>query len=453
MKKLRSTVLILFLLSSISPGSFAQTEQGTAIQPHWTLEKCIEYARQHNIQVNNLQLSEQSAEQSVLAIKGERTPSLLASVSNNFNNANNNARGNGVLVNQLTSTGTYSLNSSVILWNNNSVNNSIRRQDLLLQSAGLSVQEARNNITLAITAAYLNVLLSEENEKYISELVHNTDSIVLQTKQLYEAGRIAKISLLQLQAQLASDKYLLAQAQNTIRLNILSLKQLLQLPTQTPFELAPVPDVNAVGMLPPLLEAQQTALQNFPEIKIGKLAVSISTLDIALAKAAFTPTLRATGALGSGYSDVLSNAVNPKPSYFRQTGDNFNQSLGISLSIPVFTQRQNKTNLEKAKIAYSQANLSLQNSSLLLTQSVEQAYLNTVNARQALNAAGQQLTAATESYRIVNAELTLGAVNAYDLLQQRNQYVQAVQAYTQAKYTAVLQQKIYQFYMGDPISL
>lgn len=270
---------------------------------------------------------------------------------------------------------------------------------------------------------------------------------------MYEAGRIAKISLLQLQAQLASDKYLLVQAQNTIRLNTLALKQLLQLPTQTPFELAPVADVKTSGLLPSLQEAQQTALQNFPEIQIGKLAVSISTLDIALAKAAFTPTLKATGALGSGYSDVLVNAVAPKAGYLKQTGNNFYQSLGLTLAIPVFTQKQNKTNLEKARIAYSQAGLNLQNSSLQLTQSVEQAYLNALNARQALNAAGQQLTAAAESYRIVNAELTLGAVNAYDLLQQRNQYVQAVQSYTQAKYSAVLQQKIYQFYMGDPISL
>ncbi|MCX6318109.1 MAG: TolC family protein [Bacteroidetes bacterium] len=453
MKKLS---LIFFILSSTllyTVRCVAQSGAAALLPESWSLAQCIEYARQHNIQVNSLQYAQQSAEQNVIAAKGEKIPLLSASVANNLNNANNNVRGNGNLVNQLTSSGAYAVNSSVVLWNDNSVNNTIRRQDLSFQSAGLSVQQAQNNVTLAITQAYLNVLLAKENEKYVSELVHNTDSAVLQSKQLFEAGKVAKISLLQIQAQLASDKYLLVQAQNTIRLNTLTLKQLLQLSTETPFEIAQVPAVNAAAAIAPVAEAQQLALQNFPEIKIGKLAMDISTLDIAIAKAAFKPTIKATGALGSGYSDVLLNSVNPKTSYFRQTGNNFYQSMGVSVAIPIFAQRQNKTNLEKARIAYKQSGLKLQSNQLVLTQAVEQAYLNAVNARQAYDAASQQLTAATESYRIVYAELKLGALNVYDLLQQRNQYVQAVQAFTQAKYTAVLQQKVYQFYMGTPITL
>jgi outer membrane protein len=419
----------------------------------WSIQDCFKYATAHNIQISTLRLNEQLYQQDLYAAKGVKIPSLSGSVSNTFNNANNNASGNGSLVNQLTSSGSYSLNSSFVLWNNHYINNNILQQNLLAQSAGLSIQQSLNNITLLITADYLYILLAKETLKYITDLVNTSEARVKQGQQLYDAGSIAKKDLLQLQAQLASDKYLLVQTQNTIRQNILSLKQTLQLPADTLFDIATPAAAEPAAAMPALHSVQQTALQNFPEIKIGKLSVDIASLDIAKAKAGFKPVLSANGALGTGYSDVITNSINPKTGYFTQTGNNFYQRIGVTLSIPIFSNRYNTTNLEKANINYQQADLNFQNDQLLLSQAVEQAYLNAVNTQQAYDAANQQLLAAAESYRIVNEQSKIGAINTYDLLQQRNQYIQAVQAFTQAKYTAVLQQKIYEFYMGYPVTL
>lgn len=419
----------------------------------WSIQDCFQYATAHNIQISTLRLNEQSAEQDLSAAKGSKIPSLFASVTNTFNNANNNAAGNGTLVNQLVNIGTYSVNSSIVLWNDHYINNNIQQQNLLTQSAGLSVLQTQNNLTLSITQAYLNVLLVKENEKYISDLVNTTTSSVKQGQMLYDAGSIAKTGLLQLQSQLASDKYLLVQTQNSIRQNILSLKQLLQLPSDISFDIVTPASVETIPVIPALDEAEKTALQNFPEIKNGKLGVDIAALSISMSKAAFKPVLKANGTFGSGYNDIITNNVSPKTGYFTQTGNNFYQNLGVTLSIPIFSQRINKTNLEKSRIAYKQANLNFENNQLILSQEVEQAYLSTVNAQQAYDAADQQLISATESYRIGNEELKLGAINTYDLFQLRNQYVQAVQAFIQSKYTAVLQQKIYEFYMGNPVTL
>ena len=160
------------------------------------------------------------------------------------------------------------------------------------------------------------------------------------------------------------------------------------------------------------------------------------------------------GALGSGYSDVSTNAVPIlliRRRLFTQTEYFLSKSRLTWLFL--FLYRINKTNLAKANIAYRQADLNLQNNQLVLSQSVEQAYLGAVNAQQSYNAANQQLLAASESYRIANKQLKLGAINTYDLLVQQNQYIQAVQAFTQAKYSAVLQQKIYEFYLGNPVTL
>jgi outer membrane protein len=419
----------------------------------WSIEDCFKYAADHNIQVNSLRLDEQYSEQDLEAAKGVKIPGLSASVNKTFENSNTNTARDGNSLKQLTSNGNYTLNSSIVLWNNNYTNNNIRQRDLLTQSAGLSVQQSLNNITLSITQAYLDILLAKENLKYITDLVNSSEARVKQGQQFYEAGSIAKKELLQLQAQLASDKYLLVQTQNAIRQNVLALKQILQLPTDIIFDIVTPPSVEVAEEMPSLYDVQQAALLNFPEIKIGKLGVNIAELDIVKARAGFKPALTATGSLGTGYNDVITNSISPKTGYFTQVGHNFYQRLGVTLSIPIFSNRINKTNLEKANIQYKQAYLNLKNNQLVLSQTVERAYLNAVNAKQAYEAANQQLLAATESYRIANEQSKLGAINAYDLLQQRNQYVQAVQQFTQAKYSAVLQQKVYEFYIGKPVSL
>ena len=419
----------------------------------WNIQQCFAYATEHNIQISTLRLSELYAQQDLSLAGGARLPGVYASIANNFTNANNNAAGNGSLVNQLNSVATYSVNASIVLWNGGYINNNIRQNRLLVQSAGLSVNQSTNNIILSVSQGYLNILLAKENLKYIADLVATSDSLVKQGQLFYDAGSVARINLLQLQAQFASDKYLLVQTQNTLRQSLLLLKQLLQLPTDSLFDIVTPDSVQVAETLPSLFSVQQNAVQNFPEIKIGKLGIDIASLDIAKAKAGFKPVLSANAGMGSGYSNVLTNAVLPKTGYFTQSANNFYQILGLSLSVPIFSNRIHATGLEKANIGYRQANLNLQNNQLVLSQAVEQAYLNTANALQAYAAANGQLVAATESFRIISEEFKIGGTNAFEVLQLRNQYVQAVQAYTQAKYMAVLQSKIYEFYMGNPVTL
>ncbi|MDI9363891.1 MAG: TolC family protein [Flavobacterium sp.] len=231
------------------------------------------------------------------------------------------------------------------------------------------------------------------------------------------------------------------------------LKQVLQLPSEAAFDIVTPNTIVVNNQLPLLTDVQALAKQTFPEIKMGQLGIDIAAFDIAKAKAGFKPVLSASASIGTGYSNVLTNNTYSKTGYFTQTGNNFYQRIGATLAIPIFSNHINQTNLAKANIGYKQANLYLQNYQLVLSQAIEQAYLNASNAQQAYVAANEQLVAVTETYRITNNQFALGGVNAFDVLLQRNLYIQAVQAFTQAKYTAVLQQKIYQFYMGNPVVL
>jgi len=450
---MKKYVCLLFLLPGIIYSLKLNAQTIGDSSGKWSLQDCFQYAATHNIQLNVLRLTEQSYQQDLIQSKALKVPSLSGTVGNTFNNANNINSNTGGLVNQLTSSLAYSVNSSIVLWNDHYISNTIRENELLTHAAKLSVDEAQNNITLSLTQAFLNILLDKENLKYYQDLVTTSDARVKQGQQFFDAGSIAKKDLLQLQAQLASDKYLMIQTQNAISQDILSLKQILQLGTDVFFDVQLPADISVNRNLSNLKDAQQYALNNFPEIKIGTLNIDIASIDIAKAKAGFKPVLKANAALGSGYFDVLTNAYSPKAGYFMQTGNNFYQLAGVTLAIPIFSNRVNEVNLAKANIAYKENVLNQENNQLILSQQVERAYLNSVNALHSYDAANEQLQAAAESYRIVNEQLKIGAISSVDMLVVRNQYVQAVQAFTQAKYTAILQQKIYQFYTGNSITL
>lgn len=418
----------------------------------WTLAECFSYATAHNIQVNFQRLNVLTIEQNLIAANSQKIPSLSATLTNTFNNGNGSSSAANTS-NQLSSSGVYTLNSSVVLWNSHYIRNTIDQLQLLHTSSKLTEQQYLNSLYIEIAAVYLDILLARENQRYIDDLAATSAERTKQGQQYLDAGRIARKDLLQLQAQAAGDQYQRVQNENLIQTDILVLKQLLQLPTDSSFDIAAPGPISLPQQLAPLNDAISEALQRFPDLQIGRLGVAVANLDIARAKAGFKPVLSASGAIGTGYTDVITNMSGSKTGYFSQVGNNLYQRAGLTLSIPIFSNRINETNLEKSMIALRQAELTLQNTALLLTQSVEKAYLNTINARQSFAAAEIQLNASRESYRIANEQFRLGDINTYDLYLQRTQYMQAVQAYTAGKYSAIMQQKIYEFYMGRQITL
>lgn len=440
-------VLCLLLARLQAQDTTAYTAKpGSMAAVQWTLQECIDYAKQHNIQINNLRLTAQSTELDLLQSKASRQPDLNADLSHSFTNSKNVDPVIGGFQTQSSFTGNYSIGSGIVLYNGNYINNDIKQKGLLVQNANLNIVQTENDITLQITQAFLNILLVKENIVYLQDLVNTSSAQVKQQQQLFDAGSIARKDLVSFQAQTATDQYNLVLAQNTLRQNNLTLKQLLQLPVDTVFE-ANVPDsLTAQKMYPALDEAVNTALQNRPEIKNGQVLIDIAELDLEKAKAGLRPTLSASGALSTGYS-------NQSGAYFRQLDNNFFQQVGLTLSIPIFNKRVTKTAIGKSKIGITQTQNNLQYSKTILSQAVEQAYINVKNAESQYDASVVTLASAQESYRITNEQLKLGAVNPVDLLVEKNLYIQALQSYIQAKYNTVLYIKIYEFYMGIPVTL
>ncbi|HVW97589.1 MAG TPA: TolC family protein [Mucilaginibacter sp.] len=448
-------VLILLLIFTAVKKAAAQDSTLIGKSIKWDLVKCIDYAKKNNIQINSLRLSQQISQQEYLLAKASRLPNLSGSASQNFEHSRNNfsrVDGNGNVIggggsrSGITYSGSYNLNSSVTIYNGNYINNDIQQKNLSVEAANLDIIQQENDITLQVTQAYLTILLDKENIVYDSDLVNTTTAQVKVEQQRYDAGSVARASLIQLQAQLANDKYTLVNAQNTERVDLLTLKQLLLLPADVDFDIVKPDTLPPVDVIAPFDSVKDIALKNRPEVKNGELGLKIARYDVAKAQAGYKPTLTAGASVNSSY-------VSGQGSFPSQLNNNFNQQVGVTLNVPIFTRRLVKTQVEEAKINVNQAQLNLDNTKITLSQNVERAFINVQNSKSQYGAAAEQYKYSKESYRIASEQLKVGVANTVEFLLQKTLFVQAQQAFIQAKYNELLTLKIYDFYRGIPIKL
>ena len=437
------------LIAGLLPGIFTplHAQDTTAGPLKWDLQTCLDYAKKNNITINNLRWGARSSEQDLLQARAAKLPSLSATLTQSVVNSNNANPVVGGFQTQANASGNYGVSSNLVVYNGGFLNNDIKQKNILLESAQLNVQAAQNDITLQITQAYLNILLQTENIAYLQELVGSSESQLTLGKQRFDAGGLSRKDYLQLEATLANDKYNLTTAINAHRSNLITLKQILQLPSSVSFDVVQ-PDTlvtnQAVASLP---EAENAAVNSRPEVKVGELGVRSAEVGLEKSRAGRLPVVSVGAGLSSGYSD------NNDLKYFNQVNNNFYQRLGVTVAIPIFANRVNKSNIERSKIQIEQAKLSLQGTKTTLDQAVEQAYINVLNSQAQLEAAESSWKTNQESFHITNEQMRLGAFNTIDLLTQKNLYVQALQAYVQAKYNTILNKKIYEFYTGVPVAL
>lgn len=445
---MKKTIIFLTLLTGFIPALVhAQDTLLQHLPPNWTLENSIAYAKQNNITVNTQKLNTRLATEDLLQSKAAKLPNLSGSVSQSMVNSSNADPVVGGFQTQANFSSNYSLSSSFVLYNGNYIKNDVKAKELSLKAANLNVQQTENDITLSITQAFLNILLAKENIVYMEEVLATSREQLKRGQQQFDAGNLSRKELLQFESQVATDEYNLVNANNTYRQNNLTLKQLLLLPSTYNFEITVPANLNVPADVQPLAQAQEAAQQKRPEVQNGQVAVQLAQVNLAKTKAGALPTISLGASLSTGYSD------NRDAAYLKQLNTNFYQSVGINMSIPIYSRRVNKTSIAKSQILIDQAKLALLDTKNTLNQQVEQVYINWQNALAQYTAANTQLKASEETYNITNEQLKYGSINMVELLQQKNTYVQATQSFIQAKYSSILYNKIYDFYAGVPVTL
>jgi outer membrane protein len=437
----------LFLCCISNLSLKAQNDSAQQLPSNWDLQTCLDYAKKNNIQLNTIRLSQLISKQDVLLAKAAKYPNLFGNLGQNFTHSTNANPVVGGFATQSSFASNSSLTSAWTVFNGGYLNYNIKLQNLNLNQSGFNIDQTINTLTLEITQDFLNILLAKENIIYVEDLVKTSEAQQDQGNKLYNAGSIAKNALIELEAQTATDKYNLVSAQSAYRQNVLNLKQLLQLPWSYSLDIA-IPDtIIATALMPSLDEVQRIALATRPEIKYAETGVDIAQMNLKLAKAQTLPVATIGASLATGYSN------NESVEYLKQLDNNFYQRVGLTISIPIFNNRIYRTQVEVSKIEIEQAKLSLLGAKTTLSQLVEQAYINVLNAQAQYDAAVVQLKSTQEGYRVASEEFKYGASNLVELLQQKNLYVQALQGYIQAKYTAALNLEVYNFYKGEPVKL
>lgn len=414
----------------------------------WSLKKCIDYARENNIQVLKSQTSAASYQIDVLESKAALFPSLTGSTTQEFSNAKVE-KSSGDYRNEGTIAGEYNLTASLTLYNGGRNKMAIKQAQMNKSAQDLTTKTEQNTIELSITEAYLQILYYREAIKNYENLVLTSEAELKQALQLLNAGSSTKSDYAQVEAEYSSAKYDLVTAQTSYENYCLDLKQLLELAPGTEFEIEfpEISDDDVLQVIPAKDQIYNAALSVMPEVENGKLNIDIAKLTKQSAKGGYLPTLSLTGNIGTGNTYTLS------PSFLTQLNRNFNQSLGLTLSIPIFDNRQNKSNVQKADLTIRTAELDLLDTQKTLYKTIEGLYQDAVAAQSKYLAAKDKVKSTQLSYQLVEDQYKVGATTAVTLTTQRNSYANALQELLQAKYTALLSLKLLNFYQGQSISL
>jgi outer membrane protein len=440
--------IILFSLSFLLTLTL-QAQQAAEKPAQWDLKNCIEYACKNNIQVQQSKISTESSALTLKQSKNALLPSVSASTSLSYSNGKLKNDSTGAYMNNASWGSTYGISAGMTLFDGMKNYNTIRQNKLQMEATGLQEKVTENEITVSITEAYLNILYAHENLQIAQRTVETSKAQVALSQNLLNAGSIAKADFSQVQSQYASDRYALVTAQNTYDTYKLELKQLLELDMTDGFEVV-LPDVkesDVLAILPSKADVYQTALSVMPEIQSSTLSVKIAEYDLKNAKSSYYPTLSLNGTMATQHD------ANVSETFGAQLNHNFNQSIGLSLSIPIFDKGVTKTAVQKAQLTIRSAKLDYTSAQKTLLKTVESLYQDALASQSKYIAAQEQLKAAEESYNLTREQFGLGMKNTVELLNAQDSYLEAEQTLSQAKYGAVLSQKLLNFYQNIPIAL
>nr|WP_315253970.1 TolC family protein [uncultured Flavobacterium sp.] len=439
MKKIIIVMLLLFHVGFIT----AQEEKPKI----WSLEDCISYAIKNNITVKQAQLTENSTEINYKQSKYERLPSISANASQSMNNGSSIDPITSSYVTQLVHSTSAGVNVSLTLFKGNYINNTIKQNELLVKQNEFFVSEAKNNVLLSVAQAYLQALYYKEGIEVSKNIIASSKEQLNQMNTKYKAGSVAGIDAANLETQLKNDEVTLITVQNSYRQQLISLKQLLELDPKDSFDIAATKLAAEQFAIPELKKVYSYASENLPEIKSAAIQTSIKELELSKAKSGYLPTLSLNAGLNSGYT-------NTQPyNFFNQFDGNFYQSVGLSLSIPIFSKYQNKAKVENAKIEIESSKLSVQSANKQLYLKIESAWQNAISSQSQMEAAIALKNSSKLAYDMSLKKSELGALSSTDLLVSKNTYLNAEQTYLQAKLSLALYYQLLQFYQGNQIQI
>jgi outer membrane protein len=451
----------------------------------WTLEDCVNYALDHNLDIKKQLLSVEANKKQLLQSKLTLLPNLNLNATNVWNFGQTIDMFTNTFATSTVRSNNFYVQSNTTLFSGLTKVNTIKQNSLNLLASRYDLDVLKNSISLSVAGYFLDMLLNQELLDVAKNQIDITKSQVSRMEKLVEAGSSAKGDLLNIQAQEASEALAVVQAENQLIISRLSLQQLIDLPVSPDFQIEK-------PILKPVQEAKRIespeqifniAVEKRPEIQSADLRVQSAEKSLAIARGTLYPTISFGGSWGTGYSGA-DNEVNPNhpadtitfPVGYTQTTheivlakelqyqyrvktlneqlkNNDNQSLGFYLSIPIFNGWTGRTNISLAKIQREKAELDLEIQKRDLRKNIEQSYADASSSLQQYDASLTKVTAQEESFKYTQQKFDVGMMTSFDYNNSKKDLTKAQSDLLQAKYGFIFKTTILDFYMGKPISI
>ncbi len=446
---------ILFLMIAFlyaSPGFIRSQEK------FWTLEECIQYAIDNNIQIKQQILQTRFQENTLEQSKLNLLPSLNGQASHNyfFGRALDETTyeftdNQNIQSNNLFAGGSMNLFSGLQNYN------TIQKNKYLLMASELDLESIKDNISLNIALAYLQILLNSELVSTTDNQLQITRQQIIKTRKMYEAGSVAKGNLLQIEAQAAREESQLINFKNQLDISYLTLTQMLELHSPEGFKIL-TPDISIdttaaiTGNVDDIFNQAQSIR---PEIKSAEMKLTISEYDLKIANGARSPKLSMNHSFNTRFSDIAIKPSNPveKYTFAEQLNDNINYGVGFSINIPILNGWQVNKNIANSKLNIENSRYTLEAERKRLYKTIQQSYADAMAALKQFIATMKAVASMEESFRYTEQKFNVGMVTPVDYNAAKTQLLAAQSEMAQSKYEFIFKTKVLDFYKGLPLNL
>jgi len=467
-----SLTLFFGLLASIS----AQSKV-------WTLEECISYALENNLQIQQNELSQKLADYDLKQAKYNILPDLNGFATHAYNFGQTIDPFTNQFANTQVRSNSFSISSTFTIFNGFKNVNTVKQNQAQQKSAQFDLEKMKNDISLNIANSFLGILFNQELLSNAEAQLRITQQQIKRIRKQVEAGALPQGALKDIDAQFASEELNVVNAENQLKLSKLNLEQILRLESSDQFEILS-PDLSNFNGVKELISPGAlyiSALETMPEIKSAEYNLFASTKGTQIARSRYMPTLSVSGSMGTGFSGAnreVINLVNPQfiengnvtesgerilspsvtpvfqdKSFTDQFSDNENKSIRFSLAIPIFNKFSARIGVKRAKIQEQLADLNYESTKLALRQNIESAHNDAVAALKRFRAAEKSVSALETSFAYTQERYNVGIINSFDFNNEKNRLINSQSELLQAKYNYIFSTKVLDFYQGGGISL
>ena len=428
-------ILFIAALLGVSFGVSAQT---------WTLDQCIRHALENNLSIRQGELSVQQSEIELNSAQNRRLPGLSASVSESFSAGRSLLGNNTYATNTNSTSSNLHIGADVPVFQGFQIKNNIALSKLNLAAATADLEKAKDDIRVAVAQSYVQVLYNMEILEVAKSQVEIDSLQVIRLTEMLRNGKASAAELAQQKASHAQSTYQLTQASNNLRISLLDLSQLLELPNPEGFSVvkpsASAMDLRLVG---DAADIYADAVERKASIQAEKIRLEAADARIAVAKGAFLPTISLSGGLGTGY---YTSSLGSSASFADQMKNNFSQQLGLSMSIPIFARMANRNNLRSSQLSARTQELQLENAQKSLYKEIQQAWYNALASQDRYVSSQMVRDSASESFELVSAKYENGKANITEFNEAKNTLIRAESDLVQARYEHLFQTRLLDFY-------